>query len=253
MLLEATMTSKSRSSSKIPIDTSRPRNPNLSSPPQRRKTSDDSTATLRVLNRRTNTLEKRTPRKLNRGNSNRQRDVSADTDAEDGYALGDEVLALKKKVGIIEKKLREIVEDEDRKSRGQQKRRRSLHDDGQEGFETLDHELDTARDELATLMVRNTHTAAKKNHNPRDEAEEIPRLPPGMVARRRPLGKAVTLIGSYAIPLPASERERDFETIKRGINAAQKVARGFMDETRGSVGFREELREFFYLLSCCES
>lgn len=247
------MSSKSRSSSKIPVEPSRPGNRRQSSSGtsiQRRKTSEDSIPTTRALDRRANTLEKRSPRKISRGNVNRDRDLSADTDAEDGYAIGNEVQALKKKVGRIEMQLGEILGGGS--SEGGRKQRRDVEREDQASinarekeFANLQQELENARDELSSLHTREDNQIAiskrKTRTTPSDEVEEIPRLPPGMEARRRPLGRAVTLSGRYDIPLPATVRAEDLETIKRGINSAQNLARSFMDERRTTTTFRKEI------------
>jgi hypothetical protein len=251
------MTSKSRSSSKIPVDSSRPGNPRQSSSGtsiQRRKTSEDSISTLRVLDRRTNTLEKRSSRKISRGNVTRGRDLSADTDAEDGYAIGNEVQALKKKVGRIEMQLGEILEGSSREGRRKQRREVEKEDQAmsksrERDFAQLQQQLESARKELLSLHARNedSHVSTSRQitrqsrTNNHDEVEEIPRLPPGIEARRRPLGRAVTLSGSYNIPLPSTVRAQDLETIKQGINSAQNLARSFMDERRTTTAFRNEI------------
>ncbi|QDS78083.1 hypothetical protein FKW77_003756 [Venturia effusa] len=247
------MSSKSRSSSKIPVDPSRPGNRRQSSSGtsvQRRKTIDDTIPTTRVLDRRTNTLEKRSPRKTSRGNVNRDRDLSADTDAEDGYAIGNEVQALKKKVGRIELQLGEILEGSSREGRRNRKREaeeqdRALVKARDQEFENLQQELETARHELSSLHTRDDNQIAipkrKTRTNPPDEVEEIRRLPPGIEVQRRPLGRAVTLSGGYEIPLPSMVKAEDLETIQRGINSAQKLARSFMDERRTTTTFRKEI------------
>ncbi|KAE9985954.1 hypothetical protein BLS_002976 [Venturia inaequalis] len=256
------MISKSRSSSKIPVEPSPPairrQSPSATSI-QRRRTSEDCIPTTRVLNRRTNTLETRSPRKFSRGSVNRGRDLSADTDTEDGYAIGNEVQALKKKVGRIEKQLGEILEGSFREGRRIQ--RREVEEDQASGksrekdqtsgksrekeFTKLQQELDSAHEELSSLRTRDDNQIAlsqgKTPVNPSNEVEEIPRLPPRMEARRRPLGRAVTLSGSYDIPLPATVRAHDLDTIKRGINSAQNLARSFMDERRTTTMFRKEI------------
>lgn len=245
------MSSKSRSSSKIPLESSRPGNRRQSSSGnsiQRRRTGEGSIPTTRVLDGRTNTLKKRSPRKISRGNVNRDRDLSADTDAEDGYAIGNEVQALKKKVGRIEMQLGEILEGSSREGGRKQRRGVEREDQasinaGEREFANLQQELENALDELSSLHTREDNQIAisKRGTKPSDEVEEISRLPPGMEARRRPLGRAVTLSGRYDIPLPATVRAGDLETIKRGINSAQNLARSFMDERRTTTTFRKEI------------
>lgn len=244
---------QSRSSSKIPVELSRPGNRRQSSSGtsiQRRKTSEESIPTTRVLDRRTNTLEKRSPRKIGRGNVNRGRDLSADTDAEDGYAIGNELQALKKKVGRIEIQLGEILEGSSREGRRKQRREVEREDDvsiksREKEFANLQQELETAREELSSLHTREDNQIAiskgRARTNSSDEVEDIPRVPLGMEARRRPVGRAVTLSGRYDIPLPATVRAEDLETIKRGINSAQNLARSFMDERRTTTTFRKEI------------
>ncbi|TID22315.1 hypothetical protein E6O75_ATG11109 [Venturia nashicola] len=247
------MSPKSRSSSKIPVDPPRPgirRQSSSGTSMQGRKTSEDTVPTTRVLDRRANTLGKRSPRRISRGNVNRGRDLSADTDAEDGYAIGNEVQALKKKVGRIEKQLSEILEGNPREGRGKQRREVEWEDQGslnsrEEGYTKLQQQLESAREELSSLRTREDNQIARSKGNPSikpsDGAEEIPRLPPGMEARRRPLGRAVTLSGRYDIPLPETVRAQDLETIKRGINSAQNLARSFMDERTTTTTFRKEI------------
>lgn len=244
------MSSKSRSSSKIPAEPIC-QQPSSATSIQRRKTSDDSVPTTRVLDRRTNALETRSPRKISRGNVNRGRDLSADTDAEDGYAIGNEVQVLKKKVGRIEKQLGEIIEHSSRHGRRKQRREEEREEDQasvksrEQEFLTLQQELISAREELSSLRTNEDNQIGISKGNtpikPLDEVEEVPRLPPGMEARRRTLGRAVTLSGRYDIPLPATVRERDLESIKRGINSAQNLARSFMDERRTTTTFRREI------------
>ena len=105
-------------------------------------------------------------------------------------------------------------------------------------LEKLQDELKGAQEELVALKAKDkksVSTASEHVEKPKDnddEVEDIPRThDPGLMEsqRPRPLGRAVTLSGSYRIPIPVSVSDADFDAISRGIRSAQTIARSFMD------------------------
>jgi len=71
--------------------------------------------------------------------------------------------------------------------------------------------------------------------------EEIPRSN-GPAVEGNKEGKAVTLSGSYRIPLPASVSMSDVRNIQSGIASAHAVARGFLDARRADAPQRPPRR-----------
>jgi hypothetical protein len=220
---------------------------------------------------------RRRPRKLNSqpdastpagsaGNANSKGNTSG---------INVEVQALKSKVIQIEAQVQQILQ---RPAQAPPKppRRRQRHQKPQEDtpeesvpqpepepepqngeLERLQAELETARAELANLRVRNDNAkrpsvTRSSSQEDEDEVEEIPRLHgPGVerVPRPRPLGRAVTLSGSYRIPLPATVSDEDLKAIQKGISSAQNLARGFLDERQRERKLIGEERGMFLSIS----
>ncbi|KIW03046.1 uncharacterized protein PV09_05698 [Verruconis gallopava] len=174
------------------------------------------------------------------------------------FAIVVEVQALKSKVYEIEQQVREIL----LRPQGPPKsaRRRQRHQKGQRAstppaeeaaearaaedaalashardeLRRLQRELDAAQSELLSLRAREESPSRPGPGRGADDdgAEEIPRLQdPGVEVRRpRPLGRAITLTGSYRIPLPVDVSSEDLDAIGRGIRSAQNVARSFISD-----------------------
>jgi hypothetical protein len=96
----------------------------------------------------------------------------------------------------------------------------------------LQKELQQAQDELSSLKATKS-SSPKSEYVSHDEedVEDIPRLHgPGLeMLRPRPLGRAITLSGSYRIPIPVDVSDADFDAISKGIRSAQNVARSFIE------------------------
>jgi hypothetical protein len=153
-----------------------------------------------------------------------------------------EVEELKSRVKGIEAQVQELLH---RPVQPKTPRRRLRHQKGQESepvdeMEKLQRDLEAARGELANLKTRSEAAGSEENE---EDVEDIPRLHGPGLERPRPADRAVTLSGSYRIPLPTSVREDDLVAIQRGISSAQSVARSFLDartrEDRGT-GFRSQ-------------
>lgn len=84
----------------------------------------------------------------------------------------------------------------------------------------LQHELEKAHEELSSLKEQKD-----------TDVEEIPRLetPALETQRPRPLGRSVTLAGSYRLPIPVEVSTADLDAIGRGIRTAQSIARSYLD------------------------
>jgi hypothetical protein len=164
-----------------------------------------------------------------------------------------EVEALKSKVKEIEAQLQEILlrptapqgptKSARRRARQQKGQPTTSGDVEQEDstialskeqidLHRLQEELQEAQGELSSLKAKKS-SASEADDPRRDEEdiEDIPRLQgPGLeVTRPRPLGRAVTLSGSYRIPVPVGVSDADLNAISKGISSAQNIARSFID------------------------
>ncbi|OCK80731.1 hypothetical protein K432DRAFT_381950 [Lepidopterella palustris CBS 459.81] len=95
----------------------------------------------------------------------------------------------------------------------------------------LENELEMARLDLANASSPTRPRVGRRVTSVDGDVEELPRIESPAVeedgAGRD--GKAVTLSGSYRIPLPASVSMADVKSIQNGISSAQSVARSFLD------------------------
>jgi hypothetical protein len=140
-----------------------------------------------------------------------------------------EVEELKSRVRGIEAQVQELLHRPVPANKSP--RRRLRHQKGQESepvdeMEKLQRDLESARGELANLRTRSTAAEAQDDE---EEVEEMPRLQEPSLERPQLPNRAVTLSGSYRIPLPTSVRNDDLLAIQRGITSAQNVARSFLD------------------------
>jgi hypothetical protein len=94
-------------------------------------------------------------------------------------------------------------------------------------LQRLEGELASARQDLATAS-RPSRQRPARTASGGDDVEEVPRLS-GPAVEGDKDSKAVTLSGSYRIPLPASVSMSDVRNIQSGIASAHAVARGFLD------------------------
>ena len=100
-------------------------------------------------------------------------------------------------------------------------------------LQRLEGELASARQDLATAS-RPSRQRPARTASGGDDVEEVPRLN-GPAVEGDKDGKAVTLSGSYRIPLPASVSMSDVRNIQSGIASAHAVARGFLDARRADA------------------
>ena len=100
-------------------------------------------------------------------------------------------------------------------------------------LQRLEGELASARQDLATAS-RPSRQRPARTASGGDDVEEVPRLN-GPAVEGDKDGKAVTLSGSYRIPLPASVNMSDVRNIQSGIASAHAVARGFLDARRADA------------------
>lgn len=100
-------------------------------------------------------------------------------------------------------------------------------------LQRLEGELASARHDLATAS-RPSRRRPARTASGGDDVEEVPRLN-GPAVEGDKDGKAVTLSGSYRIPLPASVSMSDVRNIQSGIASAHAVARGFLDARRADA------------------
>lgn len=100
-------------------------------------------------------------------------------------------------------------------------------------LQRLEGELASARHDLATAS-RPSRQRPVRTASGGDDVEEVPRLN-GPAVEGDKDGKAVTLSGSYRIPLPASVSMSDVRNIQSGIASAHAVARGFLDARRADA------------------
>lgn len=100
-------------------------------------------------------------------------------------------------------------------------------------LQRLEGELASARQDLATAS-RPSRQRPARTASGGDDVEEVPRLS-GPAVEGDKDGKAVTLSGSYRIPLPASVSMSDVRNIQSGIASAHAVARGFLDARRADA------------------
>jgi hypothetical protein len=100
-------------------------------------------------------------------------------------------------------------------------------------LQRLEGELASARHDLAAAS-RPSRQRPARTASGGDDVEEVPRLS-GPAVEGDEDGKAVTLSGSYRIPLPASVSLSDVRNIQSGIASAHAVARGFLDARRADA------------------
>lgn len=100
-------------------------------------------------------------------------------------------------------------------------------------LQRLEGELASARHDLATASRPSRQRPARAASGG-DDVEEVPRLS-GPAVEGDKDGKAVTLSGSYRIPLPASVSMSDVRNIQSGIASAHAVTRGFLGARRADA------------------
>jgi hypothetical protein len=173
---------------------------------------------------------RRRPKKLNSNGDGLTATAPAANKKDPG--ISSEVEELKSRVRGIEAQVQELLHRP--VPANKTPRRRLRNQKGQESesvdeMEKLQQDLEAARGELSNLRTR---AKAAESQDEEDEVEEIPRLQePGLERPQLP-SRAVTLSGSYRIPLPTSVRNDDLLAIQRGISSAQNVARSFLDARR---------------------
>jgi hypothetical protein len=155
------------------------------------------------------------------------------------HGLTTEIEALKDRVVGIEGQLKELLLRTPPKTPRRRLRREKTNevqdteDDSRGDVKRLERELSLARQELEDL--RNEASRADPEDQMDDpEVEEISRTSEPAVASAAP--GAVTLAGSYRIPLPTSVSEDNLRAVQRGIASAQNIARNFLESNQdGSV------------------
>lgn len=199
---------------------------------------------------------KRRPRKLNKdrpadGAAGSEPSNAANNEGEG--AVNHELEALKSRVRGLEAKVEELYKT----SPGRSPRRRGKGRKGsnqaqpadpapanaadaataeaanEAELQRLEGELASARQDLATAS-RPSRQRPARTASGGDDVEEVPRLN-GPAVEGDKDGKAVTLRGSYRIPLPASVSMSDVRNIQSGIASAHAVARGFLDARRADA------------------
>jgi hypothetical protein len=170
---------------------------------------------------------RRRPKKLSSNGEGATTAVPVANKKDPGISI--EVEELKSRVRGIETQVQELLHRPPPANKTP--RRRLRNQKGQESepvdeMEKLQRDLETARGELASLRTR---SAVAESQEDDEDVEEIPRMQePGLERPQLP-NRAVTLSGSYRIPLPTSVRNDDLLAIQRGISSAQNVARSFLD------------------------
>ena len=194
---------------------------------------------------------KRRPRKLNKDRPADGAAGSGPSNAannEGEGAVNHELEALKSRVRGLEAKVEELYKT----SPGRSPRRRGKGRKGsnqaqpadptpanaadaadEAELQRLEGELASARHDLATAS-RPSRQRPARTASGGDDVEEVPRLN-GPAVEGDKDGKAVTLSGSYRIPLPASVSMSDVRNIQSGIASAHAVARGFLDARRADA------------------
>lgn len=194
---------------------------------------------------------KRRPRKLNKDRPADGAAGSGPSNAannEGEGAVNHELEALKSRVRGLEAKVEELYKT----SPGRSPRRRGKGRKGsnqaqpadpkpanaadaadEAELQRLEGELASARQDLATAS-RPSRQRPARTASGGDDVEEVPRLN-GPAVEGDKDGKAVTLSGSYRIPLPASVSMSDVRNIQSGIASAHAVARGFLDARRADA------------------
>lgn len=116
----------------------------------------------------------------------------------------------------------------------------------------LEAELQAAQTQLTRLKssqqrprkldVTNPSSSAAAAEPDADIVEEIPRTADPTVEDAAGNGRAVTLSGSYRIPLPSAVSVEDVQAIQRGVRSAGDVARSLIDASRASGLMRDPSR-----------
>jgi len=206
---------------------------------------------------------RRRPKKIN--NANQDSSLMQKTAFQASAAdVTIEMKALKSKVMEIEAQVQEILlrpasQGPTKSARRRSRRQKSSSAENQSGaaqdekederalaadsgtaneLQDLQGQLQDAHEELLVLKERDkkrgttSAAPASLSDESEDEVEDIPRSHDPALAqqhRPRPLGRAVTLSGSYRIPIPVNVSDADFDAISRGIKSAQSIARSFID------------------------
>jgi len=149
--------------------------------------------------------------------------------------VGPEIDALKNRVEGIESQLHELLQRAPPKlSRRRQRQRKPGEDESQnepqEELVRLEGELRSARRELEHIRTRSATRSDVASSIAEDEedVEEVPR-PSVSTAAPSSASRAVTLSGSYNLPIPFSASEAELQSIQAGISSAQELARRFLD------------------------
>lgn len=147
-----------------------------------------------------------------------------------------EIEALKSRVEGIESQLHELLQRAPPKlSRRRQRQRKpgepEAQSEPQKELVQLESELRSARKELEHIRSRSSTRSERAStiaEEEEEDVEEIPR-PSAPTVASRPTPRAVTLSGSYRLPIPFSASEAELQSIQAGITQAQRLARRFLE------------------------
>ena len=186
---------------------------------------------------------KRRPKKLHRApdqdSSNPKNAPNVPTSIIPQPVVSIEIEALKDRVKGIETQLHELLQRTPPKlPRRRQRQRKSgqpdIQDESQEELQRLEGELKSARKELEHLRTRSVVRSATRSdaastsieEEGDNDVEEIPRTSEPVLRQTR---RAVTMSGSYSLPIPFTASERELRSIQEGISSAQRLAQQFLD------------------------
>jgi len=149
--------------------------------------------------------------------------------------VGNEIEALKGRVESIEAQLHELLQRTPPKlPRRRQHQRRSGEVEVQdEELRRLEGELRSARQELEHIRTRSiarsgtrSDTASTSLEEEKDDVEEIPRTSGPLPS---PTHRAITISGSYRLPIPFTASEPEVRSLQAGISSAHRLAQRFLD------------------------
>jgi hypothetical protein len=198
--------------------------------------------------------QRRRPRKLNREPAPENVSAPSNTNTTLPPASTSELEALKSRVRGLEAKVEQLYNSG---TTGRSPRRRGkgrkgssatqvpttstlfesghveeIEDEADEELVRLEGELEVARQDLDRYNPR--PRARRTGSQETEYIEEIPRGSPSVEETVNTGNRAVTLTGNYRIPLPSSVSMEDVKNIQSGVNAAQNVARSFLEQRRAA-------------------
>jgi hypothetical protein len=199
---------------------------------------------------------RRRPRKLNRHDSNGGPTSRSKSPEIPSNAITTEITALKTRVEEIEQKMKSMQERPMEKKTPRRRMRKDkssstittaakIDDETEtehgEDMASLKTRLETAKGELAAATASSGMRIAGETEtqitpqrqvadSETDDVEEIPRHTKVEPPRRTGLTRAVTLSGSYRLPIPESITDGELQAMQQGLRSFQSIARKYVDE-----------------------